>query len=116
MLYKISTVNEIPSIASIFPQAVLEKLHDYTVTLDGAYGADRNPDITGGYTILAETKEDLAAINSVNAESDIFEWVDYIPSSPPYCATLYLRGDDYSIVLICPVAIAPQDILDELEI
>lgn len=115
MLYKISTVSEIQSLTSTFPQAVLEKLYSYTVTLDEAYGAGRNPDITGGYTILAETKEDLILIENVEVQTDIFEWVDYIPSEPAYCAALYLRGDDYSIVVICPVAIAPQAMLDELE-
>lgn len=116
MIYKIGTVSEIQSIESIFPVAVLEKLYTYTATLDEAYGADRNPDITGGYTMLAQTKEDLAIIENVEVQTDIFEWVDYIPSNPAYCAALYLRGDDYSIVVICPVAIAPQAMLDELEI
>ena len=115
MLYKISTVSEIASLTFIFPTPVLEKLYDYTVTLDNAYGTNRDPN-TGGYTILAQTEEDLAIIESVEVQTDIFEWVDHIPSSPPYCAALYLRGDDYSIVLICPVAIAPRAILDELEV
>ncbi len=115
MIYKVGTTAEIAKLQSKFPAPVLEKLHSVTDTLDEFYGADRNPEIKGGYTILAETKEDLDAIDSVNMETDIFEWVDYIPSEPPYCASLYLRGDDYSIVLIAPVTIMPQNVLDELE-
>lgn len=116
MIYKIGTVSKIAKLQSKFPAPVLEKLHSVTDTLDEFYGTDRNPEVTGGYTILVETAEDLSAIDCIDVEHDIFEWVDYIPSEPPYCASLYLRGDDYSIVLIAPVAIMPQNVLDELEI
>lgn len=116
MIYEVGTVSEIAKLQSKLPAPVLKKLHHVTATLDEVYGCDRDWKRTGGYTILAETKEDLDAIDSVNMETDIFEWVDYIPSESPYCASLYLRGDDYSIVLIAPVAIMPQNVLDELEI
>ena len=116
MIYKIGTTSEIAKLQSKFPSAVLEKLHSVTATLDQYYGCSRNAEITGGYTILAETKEDLAAMGSVNMETDIFEWVDYIPANPPHCASLYLRGDDFSIVVIAPVAIVPQNVLDEMDI
>lgn len=116
MIYKIGTVIEIAKLQSKFPALVLEKLHSITATLDEFYGTDRNPEATGGYTILVETAEDLSAVDCIDVEKDIFEWVDHIPSEPPYCASLYLRGDDYSIVLIAPVAIVPQNVLDELEI
>ncbi len=115
MIYKIATESEIPNLQSKFPPPVLEKLHSVTATLDEFYGTDRNPEITGGYTILVETAEDLSAVDCIDVDKDIFEWVDPIPSEPPYCASLYLRGDDYSIVLIAPVAIMPQNVLDELE-
>ena len=115
MIYKIGTVSEIPKLQSKFTTPVLEKLHSVTATLDEFYGTDRNPEITGGYTILVESAEDLSAIDWIDVERDIFEWVDYIPSEPPYCSCLYLRGDDYSLVLIAPVSIMPKNVLDELE-
>lgn len=115
MIYKIGTASEIAKLQSKFPAPVLEKFHHVTATLDEIYGSDRDWEQTGGYTILAETKEDLSAIDCIDIEHDIFEWADYIPSEPPYCASLYLRGDDYSLVLIAPVAIMPQNVLDELE-
>ena len=115
MIYKIGTINEIAKLKSKFPAPVLEKLHSVTSTLDEFYGTDRNPEVTGGYTILVETEKDLSAVDCINIKNDIFEWVDYIPSEPSYCASLYLHGDDYSLVLIAPVAIMPQNILNELE-
>ena len=115
MIYKIATESEIPNLQSKFPPPVLEKLHSVTATLDEFYGTDRNPEITGGYTILVESAEDLSAIDCIDVEHDIFEWVDYIPSKPPHCACLYLRGDDYSLVLIAPVATMPQKVLNEVE-
>ena len=115
MVYKIGTVSEIAKLQSKFPASVLEKLYSVTATLDEFYGTDRNPDVTGGYTILVEFAEDISAIDWIDVENDIFEWVDYIHSEPPYCASLYLRGDDYSLVLIAPVAIMPQNVLNELE-
>ena len=115
MIYEVGTISEIAKLQSKFPAPVLKKLHHVTATLDEVYGCDRDWKRTGGYTILAETKEDLAAMENVNMETDIFEWVDYIPSEPPYCASLYLRGDDYSIVVIAPVAIVPQNVLEEMD-
>ena len=115
MIYEVGTVSEIAKLQSKFPASVLKKLHHVTATLDEVYGCNRDWKRTGGYTILAETKEDLSAVDCIDVERDIFEWVDPIPSEPPYCASLYLRGDDYSIVLIAPVAIMPQNVLDELE-
>ncbi len=115
MIYKIGTVNQIANLQSKFPAPVLEKLYSVTATLDEFYGADRNPDVTGGYTILVEAVEDLSSIDCIDVERDIFEWADYIPAEPPHCACLYLRGDDYSLVLIAPVAIMPQNVLNELE-
>lgn len=115
MIYEVGTVSEIAKLQSKFPAPVLKKLHHVTATLDEVYGCDRDWKRTGGYTILAEAKEDLAAMDSICIENDIFEWEDYIPSEPPYAASLYLRGDDFSIVLIAPVSILPQNLLNELE-
>lgn len=115
MIYKIGTTSEIPSLASALPKSVLDKLYFCTVTLDDAYGAARNYYRTGGYSIIAETAEDLVAVRSIIDFYDhSCEWADRISSIPEYLSALYLLNDDYSIVLFMPISIAPPVLLEEL--
>lgn len=42
MLYKIGTMEEIHALHGKVPEGILKKLYDCTVTLDKAYGTDRD--------------------------------------------------------------------------
>lgn len=111
MLYRFGTKDELCKLS--MPMYLKEKLSEYIDTLDDAYGENRDYYTRGGYVMLAETSEDiLKAKTTVDYHSLLFEWVDRIGND--YVATLYMLGDDYSIVLCTPINIAPQNIINEL--
>lgn len=114
MLYRIGTVKEIDDIRNKFPEAVIEQLHYCTKTLDDDYGADRDYLQSGGYSMLAESKEDLADIQPIiDFETHPCEWADRLDGE--FLSALYLMNDDYSIVVFMPIAIAPSTLLSDLE-
>ena len=114
MLYRIGTVKEIGILRGSFTRDIFEQLNACTQTLDEAYGADRNYSETGGYSLIAETREDIDQIRAIiNFEQHPCEWVDRLDGD--YLSALYLMNDDYSIVVFMPLAIAPEVLLHELE-
>lgn len=114
MLYRIGTVKEIRALRGKFTEDVIEQLHYCTRTLDAAYGADRDYLQSGGYSLIAETADDLPGIQSiVNLDEHPCEWVDRLDGD--YLSALYLLNDDYSIVVFMPISIAPPTLLSELE-
>jgi len=114
MLYRIGTVKEIDTIRMKFPEAVIEQLHYCTKTLDDDYGADRDYLQSGGYSLLAECKEDLIGIKPIiDFDNHPCEWADRLDGD--FLSALYLMNDDYSIVVFVPVSIAPPTLLSDLE-
>ena len=114
MLYRIGTVKEIEAVKTKFPSAVIQKLHHCTSVLDEAYGEDRDYLQSGGYSLLAENEQDLAAIKPIiDFDTHPCEWADRIGDD--YLSALYLLNDNFSIVVLMPVAIVPPTILSDLE-
>ena len=114
MLYKIGTVEEIHALHGIMPEGVLKKLYDCTVTLDKAYGTDRDYLECGGYSIIAENPSDVEEVTQIiDLLQHPCEWVDR--ESEGFLSALYLLNDDFSIVLFMPIAIAPVRLRNELE-
>lgn len=114
MLYKIGTVEEIHALHGKVPEGILEKLYDCTVTLDKAYGTDRDYLECGGYSIIAENPSDVEAVTQIiDLLQHPCEWVDR--ESAGFLSALYLLNDDFSIVLFMPIAIAPVALRNELE-
>ena len=114
MLYRIGTVKEIRSLHGKFHEDVIEQLHYCTRTLDAAYGADRNYLQSGGYSLIAETANDLSGIREIiDLDKHPCEWAD--PLNGGFLSALYLLNDDYSVVVFMPIAIAPPTLLNELE-
>ena len=112
MLYRIGKEEEIKNIAGLFPCDVIAELLEYTHILEEEYGTDRNYLRTGGYSVMTETTEDLAAFSEViDFEEDLCEWVRQIGE---YLSVLYMLGDDYSIVVFMPISIAPETVLREI--
>ena len=109
MLYRIGTEREIASIESKLPYPVLKALLKSTVLL----GPDRDYLASGGYSLIAETKEDVDAIrNTIDFSSHPCEWADRFED---YVSALYLLNDDFSVVLFMPLTIAPDIITKEME-
>ena len=113
MLYRIGTVKEIFNMPDCFPEPVQDKLYEATVVLEDSYGVNRDYLRTGGYSLLAQTKEDVEEIRkTIDFEEHPCEWADRIGE---YLSALYLMNDDYSIVVFMPIAVAPKTLLEELE-
>lgn len=116
MLYRVGTQREILSLRSKLPEYVIRELLRCTITLDSEYGANRDYLKYGGYTLIAETTEDVQTIkNTIDYDSHPLEWAEAIGENGEYISALYLLNDDFSIVILLPSAIAPEAIWTEVE-
>ena len=114
MLYRIGTVKEIRPLYGRFHEDVIEQLHYCTRTLDAAYGADRDYLQSGGYSLIAETADDLAGVQKIiDFNTHPCEWADHLGGD--YLSALCLLNDDFSVVVFMPIAIAPDTLRKELE-
>lgn len=114
MLFKYGTIREVYESADRFPDEVFTELLTGAVALDREYGEDRNYHKIGGYSIVAETADDLKALREIaNIDSHPCEWATRLGSSG-FISALYVFSNDYAIMVFMPKAIAPQAILNEL--
>ena len=113
MVYTVGTERELPAVENKLPHAVFLELFRSTILLDYAYSATRPYMQSGGYSLIAETEEDVAEIGKrINFETHPCEWVDLVED---YTVSLFLMNDDFSIVLFIPLAITPEILRQELE-
>ena len=114
MLYRIGTVKEMRSLRNKFSLEVLGQLFVCTAILDDSYGEDRDYLQSGGYSLIAETADDLASIREIiDFDTHPCEWADRLDEE--YLSALYLLNDEFSIVVFMPVTVAPPALLSELE-
>ena len=107
MLYRVGTAKELPMLRNRLPEWVYEEMLYNIAILDREYGADRNYLQSGGYCLIAETTEDVAAIKDIiNYDTHPFEWADRIGEDGCYISAIYILNDDFSITLYIPTAIA----------
>ena len=79
------------------------------------YGFDRNWEESGGYSILAETTEDVESIKQyIDFDTHPPEWVTTI-SYTGITSSLFILNNDFSILVYMPKEILPQSLLTELE-
>lgn len=113
MLYTIGTEKELSQIEDKLPSDVFKALFKSTVLLGYAYGPNRSYRESGGYSLIAETADDVEAMrNAVDFTTHPCEWADRIGK---YLSALFLLNDDFSVVLFIPLAVAPEILLQELE-
>ena len=114
MLYRIGHKKDVYSCGCKFPRRALQEVYTGLMILDEEYGYDRDLSV-GGYSILAETAEDVAAIKQyVDYDKHPPEWVTSI-SYTKIISALFIMNNDFSIMVYMPQEIAPQSLLDELE-
>ena len=114
MLHKIGTLRETESLPCTLPEAVRNEILQSTAILDREYGADRDYFQVGGYTLLAENSEDLSHVETIiNLRQHPPEWVSQIDG---FVSALYVLNDDYSLLLLMPLSIAPDAIRNEMEV
>ena len=116
MLYKIGTAKELSSVKDKVPKQVYEDLTTGVVVLDAEYGETRNYFQEGGYSLIVETADDLSEVRTiVDYEHHPAEWVVRESRNCGYLCCLFIMNNDFSIMLYLPEAIAPDDILKDLE-
>ena len=115
MLYTIGTTSEIPSLPSHLPEKLVTEIFQGLVILDAEYGSDRNYLQTGGYSILAETPEDISKLApTLDLHTRPPEWATWIGTTG-YVSMLYIFNNDFSIMVYIPANIMPKIIRKELE-
>lgn len=113
MLHRIGKIDELLKLDLPLPEEVSEEVFSNITLMDSIYGADRNYLEVGGYSMIAETENDIAAIKAVlNYDTHPCEWARYIDD---FICALYVMNNDFSIMTFMPESIAPHTILNDLE-
>ncbi len=113
MLYTVGTSSELPLVEKQLPHNVFQALVKNILILDRNYGANRNYKRSGGYCLIAEVSNDVEDMRKfVDHSIHPPEWVDLFGE---YLFALFILNNDFGIVLVMPLAIAPVYLLDELE-
>lgn len=96
------------------PEQLLREVFTGLVVLDAEYGTNRNHRTSGGFSLIAETREDLPALNEIiNTNIHDPEWATHIGKTG-FVSALYIMNDDFSIMVYLPQEIAAVPIKLEL--
>ena len=114
MLYTIGTTAEIPTLPSDLPEKLVTEIFQGILILDCEHEPTRNYLEIGGYSIIAETEEDISSFKHINLHTRQPEWATFI-SNTGYISALYCLNNDFSIMAYMPLTIAPTIIRKELE-
>lgn len=114
MLWRIGTVDEALALDGIVPDDVHNDIVRDLTILDDEYGKERNYLVDGGYTLIADTKEDVLMALKVVGEGRPCEWVIRLGTSG-WINILFLLGDDFGIVLYALESALPDTLLNQME-
>ena len=115
MLYYIGTTKEVSRLENHLPNRLVSEICRGIAVLDAEYGEDRNYFKEGGYSLIVETTEDLQQANDrFDSNTHLCEWATKIGNTG-FASALYILNNEFSIMLYLPLAIANNDILENLE-
>ena len=115
MLYTLGTANELSLLPAHLPEELRTEILTGLVVLDAEYGESRNYLESGGYSVFAETVEDIPGLKAIiDYEKHPCEWATKIGRTG-FVSVLYILNNDFSIMVYLPQAIAPTAIINELE-
>lgn len=115
MLYRIGHKIDVYRCGCKFPRRALQEVYTGLMILDEEYGFDRNWEESGGYSILAETTEDVESIKQyIDFDTHPPEWVTTI-SYTGITSSLFILNNDFSIIVYMPKEILPTSLLLEGE-
>lgn len=116
MLYQLGTAKEVAMLPKHLPEQLLTEVFTGLYVLDSEYGFDRDYRESGGFSLIAETADDLPALNAViNTSIHAPEWATRIGRTG-FVSALYIMNDDFSIMVYLPLEIAAVPIKLELEV
>lgn len=116
-MIEVSHLSEKERLKSL-PHEVQDAIQGILQILDTEYGADRDKyEDDGGYVAVLEKKEDFQQIKDnayIDCDEVIAEYVDKIVCSngEVYTNSLIICNNDYSISLIMPIELTPQNLKD----
>lgn len=111
----LGTTKECAALYGYLPQRVIGEVLRGLAVLDAEYGTQRNYFESGGYSLIADTKEDLYWIRKVFDDRRHFcEWATKLGDSG-FCSALYLLSNEFSVMLYVPITLANNDILENME-
>lgn len=105
MLYQFRTREEATTLADCIPDYVLNQLCDVAGILDICYNSHG---IDGGYILLAENFQDVEDIKRIHVDYST-EPVESVKKLNDYLSVLYLPATEYSITVVLPESIAPDE-------
>lgn len=106
--------------AQALPSEVQEVIKGILEILDSEYGDDRDKYVdNGGYVVVIESIDDFKEIQNkanIDVNDVIVEYVDKIvcDDEKVYTSSLVLCNNDYSISLIIPFEIMPENLLKQM--
>lgn len=116
-MIEVSHLNEKERLRDL-PREVQETVYKILQILDTEYGADRDKyEDDGGYVLVIEKGADLQEIKDkvyIECNAVIPEYVDKIVCSngEVFTNSMILCNNDYSISLLIPIEITPQNLKD----
>lgn len=114
MLYRIGTLFDYACLSSLLPRAVRSCVEANVAILDREYGENRHIDRDdGGYCLFAETEYEVSLMYAaVDFDRLPCEWADLLDDG--YCSAMFLISNEFAIVCIMPVSLAPATITGEI--
>jgi len=100
------------------PQEVKELLAATLGILDAEYGDNRDIDRDlGGYVLVMEQPEDYAELEKLNIDRETaFEYTERIKcnNGEEYLQATMMSNNDFSIIIVTPIRIAMDWLIDKL--
>lgn len=114
VLYRIGTLSDCTRLSASLPEAVHACVARNVAILDREYGENRHLDHDdGGYCLFAETAYDVRLMYAaVDFDCHPCEWADRLDAF--YCSAMFLLSNDFAIVCIMPISLAPAMITEEI--
>ena len=111
MLYIIGNKDDLFKAQGEVPQDVFIKIFDDINLMDVIYGEHRDYLSVGGYSLVAQTRQDLLTVLKIfDYPTHPFEWVEKVTED--YISILYVFNNDFSVTLYMPLSICPQKYID----
>lgn len=115
MLYYIGTTKDVSILEGRLPSRLVSEICRGVVVLDAEYEEDRDYFKEGGYSLIVETAEDLQqATERFDPNRHFCEWATRIGNTG-FASALYIFNNEFTVMLYLPIAIANNDILENLE-
>lgn len=111
----LGTTQECEALYGQLPEVVIGELVRGLAVIECEYGLERDIFASGGYSIVADTEDDLDWARRVfDDRRHKCEWSTKLPDSN-FCSALYLLSNEFSVMLYIPIALANNDILENME-